>query len=76
MCEDIRTPARDEAVDNDYQQRRFTSFFISDILAERSDELRESIARETNVYEVDDNQEGDVEISLKGTTSFVRLVFS
>ena len=70
MCEDVRTPARDEIVHNEEQHRRFTSFYISDILAERSSEMRQGIFDETNDLGEDDTQE---EISLKGITSIYEL---
>ena len=66
MCEDIRTPASDEIVHNEHQQRRFTSFYISDILAERSSEMREEIFEEASDLGGDDTQE---ETSLKGANA-------
>ena len=74
MCEDIQTPARGEIVAHEEQQRRFTSFYISDILAERSREQQELTVEENNVLEVDGTREATAKLPSEGIITIVRLV--
>lgn len=76
MCEDIQTATRHDIVEHEDQQRRFTSFYISDILGDRSNGPQDLILEESSVFEVDSTQEKTIELSTKGTIfPSVRLVF-
>jgi hypothetical protein len=77
MCEDVQTAIRHDIVEHEDQQRRFTSFYISDILGDRSNgRPHDLILEESSVFEVDSTQERTIELSTKGTIfPSVRLVF-
>ncbi|CAB4018055.1 homeobox MOX-1 [Paramuricea clavata] len=65
MCEDLQTAIRHDVVEHEDQQRRFTSFYISDILGDRSNRPQNLILEESSVFEVDSTQERTIELSTK-----------